>query len=94
VVEPPSRPRAKIFLHVLDDRHKVVTGDDREDLNFATLNAGAAFWQISQLTLPDDLPSGRYAIEIGWYDPETGERLMCDDGADRFLLDPIEVIAP
>jgi hypothetical protein len=94
VPEPPSMPRAKLFLHALDDRHEIVAGDDRADINFATLRAGAAFWQISQLTLPTDLPSGRYAIEIGWYDPETGQRLKCDDGADRFLLPPLEVVAP
>ena len=87
-------PRLKMFLHVLNDKGEVIVGDDREDLNFATLSAGTSFWQISQLTLPGDLPPGQYQIEVGWYSPETGERLKRTDGSDRLLLAPLEVIAP
>jgi hypothetical protein len=83
-----------MFLHVLNDKGEVIAGVDREDVNFSTFSAGDAFWQVSQLTLPNDLPTGQYPIEIGWYNPETGERLKRDDGSDRFLLAPLEVIAP
>ena len=78
----------------LDVQSDVVVGDDREDLNFATVQAGDQFWQMSRVTLPADLAPGKYAIEIGWYDPETGVRLKLADGADRFLLAPLEVFAP
>jgi hypothetical protein len=88
------RGRLKMFLHVLDDKGEVIVGDDREDLNFATLSAGSSFWQISQLTLPGDLPPGRYQVEVGWYDPDTGERLHRADGSDRYLLSSLEVTAP
>ncbi len=84
----------KMFLHVLNDKGEVVIGADREDLNFSTLSAGDAFWQISQLTLPSDLPPGQYPVEVGWYHPDTGERLKREDGSDRFLLRPLEVSAP
>ena len=94
IVQPLSIARAKLFLHVLNDRNEVVIGNDREDLNFATVQAGDEFWQISALTLPLDLAPGPYAIELGWYNPETGERLQRDDGSDRFLLPPLAVIAP
>lgn len=94
IAHPLSIPRAKLFLHVLDDRGEVVAGDDREDLNFATVRAGDEFWQISSVTLPNDLPPGQYAIEIGWYHPETGARLKLADGSDRFLLPPLDVVAP
>jgi hypothetical protein len=87
-------PRLKMFLHVLNDKGEVVTGDDREDLNFATQGAGISFWQISQLTLPGDLAPGQYQVEVGWYDPETGERLKRADGSDRYLLPPLDVGAP
>jgi 4-amino-4-deoxy-L-arabinose transferase-like glycosyltransferase len=86
--------RLKMFLHVLSDKGEVMVGDDREDLNFATLSGGASFWQISQLALPGDLPPGRYQVEVGWYDPETGERLKRADGSDRYLLSSLEVAAP
>ncbi len=95
LIDQPVGPmQLKMFLHVLNDKGEVVAGVDREDLNFSTLSAGDAFWQISQLTLPSDLSPGQYPIEIGWYNPETGERLKRDDGSDRFLLMPLEVIVP
>jgi hypothetical protein len=83
-----------MFLHVLNDQNEVIGGDDREDLNFATLSRGTSVWQISQLTLPGDLPPGRYQVEVGWYDPETGQRLKRADGSERSLLAPLDVIAP
>ncbi len=86
--------RLKMFLHILNDKGEVIIGDDREDLNFATLSGGTSVWQISQLTLPGDLPPGRYQVEVGWYDPETGERLKRADGSDRYLLSSLEVTAP
>jgi 4-amino-4-deoxy-L-arabinose transferase-like glycosyltransferase len=94
VNQPLTQPRLKMFLHVLNDRGEVIVGDDREDLNFATLSAGTSFYQISQLTLPGDLPPGRYQVEVGWYSPETGARLKRDDGSDRLLLAPLDVITP
>ncbi len=93
VNRPVAQPRLKMFLHILNDKGEVVAGDDREDLNFATLGAGDSFWQINQLTLPNDLPPGPYPVELGWYNPEIGERLKRDDGSDRLLLAPLEVIA-
>ncbi|CAG0933004.1 hypothetical protein TFLX_02846 [Thermoflexales bacterium] len=95
LIDPPlSQPRLKIFLHVLNDKGEVVSGDDREDLNISTLSAGDGFWQVSQLMLPNDLPLGQYQVEVGWYNPETDERLKRVDGSDQLLLPPLEVIAP
>jgi hypothetical protein len=94
VNQPLTQPRLKMFLHVLNEQGTVVVGADREDVNFATLSAGTSFWQISQLTLPGDLPTGQYQIEVGWYNPETGERLKRADGSDRYLLPPLDVVAP
>lgn len=91
---PLSIQRAKMFFHVLDGQGQVIVGDDREDLNFGALQTGDGFWQISSVTLPTGLAAGRYAIEIGWYHPETGARLRLADGTDRFLLPPLEVVAP
>ena len=89
-----SDPRLKLFTHVLDGKNNVVAGDDRGDVNAVTLLPGDLIFQRSRFTLPADLAPGRYQIEIGWYHPETGERLLLPDGSDRLLLDPIEVTAP
>jgi 4-amino-4-deoxy-L-arabinose transferase-like glycosyltransferase len=94
IAPPLSQPRLKLFLHVLNDRGEVVAGDDREDFNFSTLNQGDRLIQISQVTLLPDLAPGEYQVEVGWYNPDTGERLKRDDGSDRYLLAPLEVVAP
>ncbi len=94
VNQPLTQPRLKMFLHILNDQGKVILGDDREDLNFATLSGGVSFWEISQLTLPGDLPPGQYRVEAGWYNPETGERLKRADDSDRYLLPSLDVISP
>jgi hypothetical protein len=36
-------------------------------------------------------PPGRYKIEIGMYDPATGERLALDDGQDSLVVAEIEL---
>ena len=79
-----------MFLHVLDDKNNVIAGDDREDINFATLQLGDRFVQVSQVTLPIDFAPGKYQVEVGWYNPETGERLKQEDGSDRLILDPLK----
>jgi len=35
--------------------------------------------------------NGRYSLEIGLYNPVTGDRLLTEDGADHILLLPITV---
>ena len=94
IVKPGLPSRLKMFLHVLDRQNQVIVGDDREDMNFASLQVGDRLWQINAVTLPADLAPGAYQIEVGWYSPESGERLKTADGSDRFLLDPVEVTAP
>ncbi len=94
LADDPDQPRLKMFLHILNDKGEVVSGDDREDLNFATLNNGTSFYQISKLTVPQDLPAGQYQVEVGWYNPDTGARLQRADGSDRYLLPPLRVSAP
>jgi len=60
------------------DRVPLVTGDQPPLSGAYPTRA----WQVGEtiedayrLTLPDDLPRGRYPIWIGMYDPATGERL-------------------
>jgi hypothetical protein len=88
-------PRLKIFVHLLDRAGQVIAGDDRLDVNMASLRPGDLLSQASNITLPGDLPAGQYQIEIGWYSPETGERLHLPDSSDRLILSqPIKVGAP
>jgi hypothetical protein len=50
-----------------------------------------------EITLPlAGVPRGTYRLEIGVYDPNSGERLMLSDGGgqqptDRFVLPEVEI---
>ncbi|HET7375297.1 MAG TPA: hypothetical protein VFK30_01240, partial [Anaerolineae bacterium] len=84
----------KLFTHILDSSNKVVAGDDLENINALSMQAGDYLVQKLQFTLPDDLRTGQYWLEVGWYNPDTGERLKLPNGDDRLLIQQIEVIAP
>jgi hypothetical protein len=92
----PTRQRWRYFVHVLDDRQGLVGGDD--------LMPGygiyeTPLWQIGEIVpirqsvrLPDDLLPGRYWIEVGLYNPLTGDRaLISGSSADRTLVGPLKV---
>jgi len=94
ILDSISARRLKLFMHVLDETNSVVAGIDREDVNVATLRPGDLLLQFSRFTLPGTLTPGRYQVEVGWYNPETGERLRLTDGADRVVIGSLAVTAP
>lgn len=94
--ESGTRDRWRYFVHVLDDRMAVVAGDD--------LMPGYGIydtylWQPNEIVpirqrviLPDNLPAGRYWIEVGLYDPLTGIRALAGESAvDRTLVGLLKV---
>ena len=76
----------KIFSHVLNPDGTLLAGDDRLDVDPATLRPGDDFVQLLGIPLPPDLPDGVYPIEIGLYDPVGGARVPLSDGADHLTL--------
>ena len=93
ILDSNSAQRLKLFVHVLDPTHGAIAGSDREDFNVAMLYPGDMLFQFSQFALPDDLRPGPYQVEVGWYHPESGERLRLPDGADRVPIGLLEVTA-
>jgi hypothetical protein len=90
----PSEP-LKMFAHVLDAQNQVVAGDDRIDVNVATLLPGDLIRHISLFQLPSGLAPGNYRVEVGWYQPESGARLRQADGTDYAVCGKsFEVSAP
>jgi len=90
-LKPTSAPQ-KVFLH-LGDATQIVSQDDHypQDGRVSTDS-----WQIGTVyrdvyTLPlAGIPSGDYALSVGFYDPQTNRRLPVGDG-DSFTLQTIHV---
>ncbi len=80
VASPPFP--AFIFLHLLDANGALVAGSDRFDADAFTLQPGDRYWQRHTF----DAPAGSYTLEIGLYDPTTGERYLTAEGRDAVML--------
>ena len=100
VANPPppgvySGPRLAVFTHLLASDGTTIDGDDGIWVDPLTIQPGDRFLQAHFLVLPPDPPAGPYTLELGLYDPMTGERwaVLGSEGqpaADRVLLFPEE----
>jgi hypothetical protein len=98
VANPPppgvyAGPRLAVFTHLLASDGTTIDGDDGLWVDPLTLRAGDRFLQAHFLVLPPDAPAGPYTLELGLYDPKTGDRwaVLGSEGqpaADRVLLFP------
>jgi hypothetical protein len=99
VANPPppgvySGPRLAVFTHLLASDGTFVVGDDGLWVDPLTLQPGDRFVQLQRFALPADAPDGPYTLEMGLYDPKTGERWTVVDAtgnaiADRVMLSPV-----
>ena len=88
VANPPppgvySGPRLAVFTHLLAADGTFVSGDDGLWVDPLTLMPGDCFVQVHRFTLPHDAPAGSYTLELGLYDPKTGERWAVLDSDGR-----------
>jgi len=85
----------KLFAHLLDADGAFAAGQDRLDVWYENWRSGDLFAQVHEVTVGAGTLPGEYQLEIGWYSPETMERLpVMQDGnriADRVLLHAIQV---
>ncbi|MEA3342450.1 MAG: hypothetical protein U9R15_21005, partial [Chloroflexota bacterium] len=84
------------FAHLLDGAERIHAQSDR--VPAAGLRPttgwlpGEIIRDIHTLTVVPDAPPGQYVLEVGMYDPTSGERLGLLDGGDRILLPtPVQV---
>lgn len=97
-----STERYKVFVHLLDEASHIVGQQDSEPgdgLNITTI------WQPGE-TVADNYgvlirpgtPPGEHRIEVGMYNPISGQRLTVSEGGqdrgDHLLLDSITVLRP
>lgn len=95
-VPPPPRPvevlsgtplPLRLFAHLLDTDGSVLAGDDRLDVDPATLRPGDVFVQWQHLETLALLASGaEVPLQVGLYDPQTGVRVRTETGDDRLIL--------
>ena len=96
VANPPppgvyAGPRLAVFSHLLAADGAPIAVDDGLWVDPVTLRPGDQFIQVHRFGVAADAPEGSHALEIGLYDPKTGERLARVDGAadeadDRIVL--------
>jgi hypothetical protein len=97
-IAPPPRPvdvlsgtplPFKFFSHVLRSGGSLVAGDDRLDVDPATLRPGDRFIQTFAIELPAGLPNGDYPVQVGVYDPASGARTPLTTGADAVIVNTV-----
>ena len=83
----------KTFVHLMGDSPQPVTQDDQFPQNG---RISSTDWQMGMIyrdvfVLPlADISAGEYRLQIGWYNPETGERLQVNQG-DSLIIDTISL---
>ncbi|MEO8396820.1 MAG: hypothetical protein ABI700_27750 [Chloroflexota bacterium] len=88
----PTETPQKVFVH-LGDANQIVAQDDHYPQEG---RVSTDSWQIGTVyrdvyTLPlTGVPSGDYALSVGFYDPETNRRLPLRDG-DSFTVQTIHI---
>lgn len=79
-----------IFVHLLDADVQIVAQHDGMPRNG---ERPATAWQTEEIVLddhfvllPPGLPDGDYSLRVGWYDGQTGERVLMSSGANYLDL--------
>jgi hypothetical protein len=89
------KPRYKVFVHIGRlDAPPVAQTDSEPMQDFRSTDTwppGQTFEDWRAVWLKPGTPAGQYALFIGLYDPDTGQRLILPDGSDRLKLGEIEV---
>jgi len=69
--------RYALFVHLADPQTAVPLAqfDGYPAIATDTWTGGARWVSQARVTLPDDLPPGAYALNVGWFDPVSGARL-------------------
>ncbi|HEY4720749.1 MAG TPA: hypothetical protein VII92_02800, partial [Anaerolineae bacterium] len=95
--EPITYPR-RIFAHLIDlTSGKIVAQHDGLDAPAKFWRAGDWIAQRHILPIPADTPAGKYELQIGLYNPDTGQRVLQTDYAhteppgDHYVLGIVQV---
>jgi hypothetical protein len=82
-----SRPTADytVFVHLVDQNRRVVAQADAPPqagrYPTSVWDGGDTIVDPHELSVDQNVASGTYALEIGWYQPDSGQRLPLLDGS-------------
>ncbi len=83
-----------VFTHLLDEEGRVFGGKDNPPVRGAAPTSlwveGEFIQDVYEIAAPPDAPAGEYAVEVGLYEAQSGQRLTVD-GSDHILLGPVRV---
>ncbi|MBN1658554.1 MAG: DUF2079 domain-containing protein, partial [Anaerolineae bacterium] len=85
-----------LFAHLVDNAGERVAQHDGPANYYGALptdlwQPGVALLDRRTFALPPDLTPGTYRLLVGWYDPNTGDRLSLATGSDSLLVTTIEI---
>ena len=96
VANPPppgvySGLRLAVFAHLVTAGGTFVAGDDGLWVDPVTLQPGDRFFQLHQMALPPDAQRSAYRLNVGLYDPMTGERWPIAGADGRAISDHLVI---
>jgi 4-amino-4-deoxy-L-arabinose transferase-like glycosyltransferase len=99
VANPPppgvyTGARLAVFTHLLDAQGVLLGGDDGLWVDPVTLQPGDYFVQAHRIRVAASGTEGWYELEIGLYDPKTGQRWSAVDADGQPIGDSLLVSAP
>jgi hypothetical protein len=89
---PLAQADYKVFVHLLAASGQTLQQSDTLAARYNSLRDGDLLMQIQRLPL-EGIPQGTYWLELGVYNPVTGQRLLLPDGEQRLLLSPVNLPA-
>lgn len=89
----PLAPDYTVFTHILEPPQTIWGQHDKAPaVPTSRCRAGEVYREVYSLTLKPDTPPGFYELEIGWYRPDTGERLRGEDGRTFLFVGRVRVV--
>lgn len=84
--EAPLREDLRLFVHLLDG-DRIVAQNDGVPVDWTRPTTGWAQGEIIQTTHTFSQAAGVYQIRVGWYQPDTSQRVLLASGHDALDLD-------
>lgn len=84
--EAPLHEDLRLFVHLLDGE-RIIDQHDGVPVDWTRPTTGWAQGEIIQTEHIFNQGGGSYHVRLGWYQPDTGQRVLLDTGADALDLD-------